>query len=193
MAKPYPSRRVMLLGLGAGLLGGCTRPPQPPSTPEPTPDGTPQHSASPAPDAAGTTPPPATTAADARVLGSAIAAERALLGLYASVLDAHPRLGRRLRPVVAHHEAHLAALADAAGTATKRRGRPSPSPRDTAARKRDIPRSPAAALAALVRAERDAARARAGDAVSVSPASARLLASVAAAEAAHAALLGSPP
>ncbi|OIK06856.1 hypothetical protein [Streptomyces monashensis] len=128
------------------------------------------------PDSGGT--PSATERARARAAGDS----RALLARYDAVLAAHPGLADRLRPLRAQVAAHVAAFTDGTpATPGKSPASPSPAPAVPAAEKD--------ALAALATAERTLADRRAKDLLDVPGESARLLASVAAAGAAHAYLL----
>ena len=107
---------------------------------------------------------------DAAVRARAAAAEHALLATYDAVLAAHPDLAPRLSAPRAEHAAHLAAL------------RHGPAPGPTASER------PSGDLVAL---ERRAAADRLADCLTASdPALARLLASIGACEAVHAATLG---
>lgn len=102
-----------------------------------------------------------------------------LIGRYDAVTAAHPSLAARLRPLRAEVVRHVEAFG---GTA------PAPSPPAAAA----AGGSPAQALVALAAAERALADRRAATALTVPGELARLMASVAAAGAGHAALLGAP-
>ncbi|MEU6510652.1 MULTISPECIES: hypothetical protein [unclassified Streptomyces] len=107
-----------------------------------------------------------------------------LLARYDAVLAAYPGLAERLRPLRAQVAAHVQAFTD--GTA------PTPAPAKSSASPSPAPAVPAtekAALAALAGAERTLADQRAKALLDVPGELARLLASVAAAGAAHAYLL----
>lgn len=112
---------------------------------------------------------------------------RALARHYAAVMDRFPSARADLATLAAEHEAHAGALLGPAPTG------PSPSPAATPSTPvPDVPERLDAALGSLVAAERAASRRRSRQAGRASPALARLLASVAGSEAAHAALLASP-
>ncbi|MFI1093159.1 hypothetical protein [Streptomyces sp. NPDC020917] len=130
-----------------------------------------------------------------------------LLGQYDAALAAHPGLAGRLTPLRAQVALHASAfggrLPAPAGSATPSAsssgrgasGRPStappasPTPRPGAPSASPTPQSPAAALAALAAAERALADRRAAALLTVPGELARLMASVAAAGAAHVVLL----
>ena len=150
-----PSRRALLGCAAAAGLAGCT--------------GRRRRMASPSPDE--------------RLIEHLVSDKRELLAAYAATAAAHPGLAERLAPIVATHEAHLAAL-DTGGSPTS-----SGTPADRADR-RGVPARPGEALAALAARERAAARARLSQILPASPALARLVASIGAAEAVHAVLLG---
>ncbi|KNB51190.1 hypothetical protein [Streptomyces caatingaensis] len=105
----------------------------------------------------------------------------ALLAAYDATLAAHAGLAGRLRPL----RAEVARHAEAFGSAT-----PAASPSAAPAPAPSVPRDERSALAALADAERRTADGRAAALASAPPELARLLASVAAAGAAHAYLLG---
>ncbi|MFF8729816.1 hypothetical protein ACF073_25480 [Streptomyces sp. NPDC015171] len=107
---------------------------------------------------------------------------RGLLERYDAVLAAHPGLAERLRPLRAQVAAHAAAFEEGA-TAT---GTPTATAPASAA---PVPAAEKDAVAGLAAAERDLAGRRAKDLLEVPGELARLLASVAAAGAAHASLL----
>ncbi|MEU3525588.1 hypothetical protein AB0E62_17225 [Streptomyces sp. NPDC038707] len=120
----------------------------------------------------------------ARARARAARDSRGLLARYDAVLSAHPALTGRLRPLRAQVAAHAAAFED--GTA------PSPSAPSPSASKPPAAPVPAAekdAVAQLAAAERLLADRRAKELLDVPGELARLLASVAAAGAAHAYLL----
>jgi hypothetical protein len=134
--------------------------------------------------ALGTPPRPAPDVAVAR---DAIAGERLLIARYTAVVAALPGLAGRLRPVLTQHTEHLARLrarlrdpGAAAGAARTARATPAGPP---------VPHTPAAALASLRAAEDAAAASLVRHLDVVSPSFAQLLASIAASEASHAALL----
>jgi hypothetical protein len=102
-----------------------------------------------------------------------------LIGRYDAAAAAHPSLATRLRPLRAEVVRHIEAFG---GTAPARTPPPATAPGGTAAQ----------ALAALAAAERALAGRRAATVLAVPGELARLMASVAAAGAGHAALLGAP-
>ncbi|MER5256872.1 MULTISPECIES: hypothetical protein [unclassified Streptomyces] len=109
-----------------------------------------------------------------------------LLGRYDAVLAAHPSLAGRLDPLRAEVKRHAAVFAEGAASPS-----PSGSPAKSAspAPKPAVPQDEKAAVRELAKAERELAKRR-GSALVDAPAElARLLASVAAAGAAHAYLL----
>ena len=167
MPTAVPTRRAVLRGFGAAVaslwtLPGCTSAPDeddPPSSPR-TPD----------PDLA--------------VVARALAAGAQLAQRYAATVAAHPGLAGLLEPLAAEHAAHGDALdVSEPGTppASPLAESPAPSPL--------VPTVAAEALAALAAAERASATARVADLLQSAPTVARLLASIAASQAAHAALL----
>lgn len=107
-----------------------------------------------------------------------------LLERYDAVLAAHPALAERLRPLRAEVAAHAQAFGGAGATATK-----SPSPTASTATPPAVPAAEKDALADLAAAERGLADRRTKSLLDVPGELARLLASVAAAGAAHAYLL----
>jgi hypothetical protein len=122
---------------------------------------------------------------DAGVRESARRAEEALVALHAATVARHPGLDGALAQATGHHRVHLDALAGSAPREAVTATGPT-----TTAPPPGIPDDPAAALAAVREAEADAATERLLDCLaSVDPGLAALLASVGAAEAAHAALL----
>jgi hypothetical protein len=173
------SRRRVLTGLTVTLLAsvGCSSSAShPPAMASPRPDP------------------------DIGIRTAAADTERALLGAYAATIARHPALAEQLEPLSAHHSEHLAAFAEAAGgatpssTATAGSTAATAPPASASASASDgslVPDDPALAVAALAAAERDTAARRLTELQSASPELARLLASSAGAESAHAALLGS--
>jgi hypothetical protein len=156
---------VGLVGTGLGATacsrgGGAPAPSDPPST-------------APAPDP------------DAGLRESARRAEEALVALHVATVARHPGLDAALAPVTVHHRVHLDALAGtASGPAVTATGPTTTTPPP------GVSDDPAAALAAVREAEADAAAERLLDCLaSTDPGLAAVLASVGAAEAAHAALL----
>ena len=115
---------------------------------------------------------------------------RALLAAYDATLRQHPGAARRLRALRQEHVTHLRALGEPSAprgspTATSS-GPPAPGSTVTAT---PVPGAPTAAIAALAAAERAAARRRVSELATASPRLARVIASIGASEAAHAALL----
>ncbi|MGA4839273.1 hypothetical protein [Streptomyces sp. G45] len=120
-------------------------------------------------------------AADARLRARAARDSAVLRATYDAVLAAHAPLAPRLRPLRAEVARHEKALAEGLPTAAPATGVPSPSA--------SVPGEERAALRLLAAAERDLAGRR-GRQLADAPAElARLLASIAAAGAAHAYLL----
>ncbi|MFF1511052.1 hypothetical protein [Streptomyces sp. NPDC058326] len=129
--------------------------------------------------------------AEAALRLRSVTASRTLLERYDAVLAAHPALAPRLTPLRRSVAAHAKALgeggttvrpATASPTATPATTTPSPAPVPVAA-------DPGAALKELAAAERTASDAHTAALLTAPPEYARLLASVAAAGAAHAYLL----
>jgi hypothetical protein len=181
---PAPSRRSALIGGCAGLIGlvgtglgaaACSRGGGTPAPSEPP-------SPAPAPDP------------DTGVRESAHRAEEALIALHAATVARHPGLGAALAPAMGHHRLHLDALAGtdrrtAATGSGPGAGSPTPSTTTTAPPPR-VPDDRAAALTAVRDAEAAAAAERLLDCLaSTDTGLAAVLASVGAAEAAHAELL----
>ncbi|MFF4756458.1 hypothetical protein ACWD5R_40620 [Streptomyces sp. NPDC002514] len=124
--------------------------------------------------------------ADERARARAARDSRELAARYDAVLAAHPDLARRLRPLRAEVAAHAKAFeAGATGPAPSA----SPTTAGSAAPAAAVPTDRTKALAALATAERDLADRRSEALLEVPGELARLLASVAAAGAAHAYLL----
>jgi hypothetical protein len=125
---------------------------------------------------------PPTPLPDVAVLNHAITAEKLMIARYHAAVSGSPAQAGLLDALLAQHQAHLARLTsrliDPGATG---RARP-PSPAAT----------PASAIDALRAAEEDAADALVRHLTEVSPSLAQLLASIAASEASHALLLGSP-
>ncbi|MFC9890031.1 hypothetical protein [Streptomyces pilosus] len=132
------------------------------------------------------------SAAD-RVRARAAVDSRELAGRYDAVVAAHPGLAGRLRPLRAEVTAHARAFGDGGGDAAK--ASPSPSGSGTAAPASPAPTRAAVpvkekdALAELAAAEREIADRRTRELLDAPDELARLLASVAAAGAAHVYLL----
>ncbi|MCW7947428.1 lipoprotein [Streptomyces hygroscopicus] len=167
---PHPRtalRRRSLLAstAGAALLAGCSGAPDSTAT-----DGSP-------------------SAAD-RARAQAARDSEALAERYAAVIDAHPELAARLRPLRAEVVQHAQAFGGTPGAPASSPVPASPSasasPSPTASA---VPADPRSALAGLAAAERALADRRAGALLDVPGELARLMASVAAAGAAHVYLL----
>ncbi|MEV0094282.1 hypothetical protein [Streptomyces sp. NPDC050738] len=161
MPRTGTTRRRALIVTGAGLLAaGCS-------------------SEKPA-----RTAPKAAPAADPETVlrNRSAATSRTLLGSYDAVLARHPATALLLRPLRDAVAAHVKALAPAAA----RSAAPSASPAPSAP---TVPADRAAAVKALVAAERRTADAHSASLEGAPPELARLLASVAAAGAVHAYLL----
>ncbi|MFI8292532.1 hypothetical protein ACIGBL_25670 [Streptomyces sp. NPDC085614] len=186
-------RRALLLA-GAATLGGCTTTPPRERGPEP-------------PTAA-----ERAARAEAELRRRSAAAGRALLERYDAVLTAHPSLAARLTPLRTSAAAHAAALGEgtaapgARPTPSPTGGGPAPSsaapspaspsagasaPRAAAASPTPpaVPADPAAALRELAAEVRRTSDIHTATLLDAPPEYARLLASVAAAGAAHAYLL----
>ncbi|WP_335981472.1 MULTISPECIES: hypothetical protein [Streptomycetaceae] len=121
----------------------------------------------------------------------------ALLARYDAVIAAHPQLAARLAPLRADTAAHVRVFDGRSATARTSPSAPSsqaapPASVPPSATASDGTGSAASSLAALATAERELADRRAGTLLSAPGALARLLASAAAANAAHVALLGRP-
>ena len=130
---------------------------------------------------------PPRAAPDVAVARDVIAGERLLIARYTAVLVATPGLAGQLHPVLVQHTEHLARLRarlrdPGAAARPARTGRATPAAPP-------VPHAPAAALASLRTAEDAAAASLARHLSVVSPSFAQLLASIAASEASHAALL----
>ncbi|WP_129710914.1 hypothetical protein [Haloactinopolyspora alba] len=120
--------------------------------------------------------------ADVKVRWRAVRAERVLLRLHRATVESHPDLADTLAPLTARHEEHLATLESGGPLPYGTTGLPAA----------DVPGDAAAALDAVVEAEAAAGRARVQDcAAATGPRLAALLASVAACESGHAAVLES--
>lgn len=159
-----PRRRSLLTGAagaaGAVLLSGCS-------------DSTSTQDADERPSAAGRL----------RARGARDSGE--LLGRYDAVLAAHPALAARLEPLRAEVKRHQTAFAEGQtappSPSASAPSAPAPSP--------SVPGDEKAAVRDLAKAERDLAKQRASALLDAPAELARLLASVAAAGAAHAYLL----
>ena len=162
-----PRRRSLLLAGGsagaAALLAGCSG------------DSDDGHRSSGSADAA-------------RLRARGVRDSAALLARYDATIDAHAGLAERLRPLRAETAAHMAAFgsrdpsASASATASR-------SPAAGGRRLPAVPEDEKKALGALAQAERHTADSRTTALVAAPPELARLLASVAAAGAAHVYLL----
>ncbi|MER8046345.1 hypothetical protein [Streptomyces sp. NPDC094032] len=129
--------------------------------------------------------------AEALLRARSAATGRTLLGRYDAVLAAHPSLAGRLAPLRASVAAHVKALGEggtppAPGPSASGSHSPTASASSAPA---PVPADPAAAVAGLVAAERATADTHTAVLLTAPPEYARLLASVAAAGAAHAYLL----
>ncbi|MGA5041447.1 hypothetical protein ACPCA8_30975 [Streptomyces capoamus] len=161
---PGPRRRSLLASAaGAALLTGCSA----------------------GSDDGGTGP-----SAAARARARAARDSRGLLGHYDAVLAAHPGLAERLRPLRAQVAAHAAAFEEGTtATATASATAAASGTGTASASAVAVPAGEKEAVAGLAAAERALADRRAGELLKVPGELARLLASVAAAGAAHAYLL----
>ncbi|MET7641747.1 hypothetical protein [Streptomyces sp. NPDC005438] len=121
-------------------------------------------------------------AAEPRLRRSTALESRELLARYRATAKAHPDLADRLRPLRDEVTAHIRELdtEQSSPGSTQRRDRPAPT----------VPKDEDQALAELARQERLVADARTKALVTAPPEVARLLASLAAAGATHALLLG---
>lgn len=151
---PDPSRRSLLMGgaitLGVGLAG-CS-PSELPIINRPDPDK--EH----------------------RI--STAKSEQDLIGLYSAVIEEHPELARKLKPIRKHHLEHLEAVI----SGVEFSGSPSKPP--------NVNDKPSNALNQLVRAERSAARARTEASVVIDDGDlARLVAQIGSSESSHQAFL----
>ncbi|MEU0396063.1 hypothetical protein ABZ208_25405 [Streptomyces sp. NPDC006208] len=115
------------------------------------------------------------------------AASRALRDEYDLVIAQHPVLAGRLAPLRAAVDQHVRALAPAPGVLASPSASPSSSPAPSPSA--SVAAEPGAALKALAAAERRTSQAHTASLAEAEPELARLLASVAAAGAAHAYLL----
>jgi uncharacterized protein involved in exopolysaccharide biosynthesis len=122
---------------------------------------------------------------DVAILDAAINGESDLVTLYEAVTAQHADLTQQLAPMLAHHREHLSVLRRHYQPGTGE-GTPTPAPPATPP---EVPEEPGQAIAALRKAERQAAAARLVDVGNVSPGVAQLMASIGASEAGHAAVL----
>jgi hypothetical protein len=125
---------------------------------------------------------------DVRTLRASISTEESLVGAYRSLLAAFPALSGSLRVFLSQHEEHLSQLHGRLIVPPHVSVSPSPSP-PASAPPSAPPASPSAAITALAAAERDAAAAQVGRLGTTEASLAQLLASIAASEATHAAVL----
>jgi hypothetical protein len=147
--------------------------------------------------ALGSPPAPQTDVALAR---AAIAGEALMIARYRAVLAAAPGLQGRLSPLLSQHEEHLARLrrrlidpgSQGRASSPPPSGRPVPAAAGTSGPVGAAARTYGGALAYLRRAEAAAAATLIGRLQAASPSFAQLLASIAASEATHALVLGTP-
>lgn len=143
---------------------------------------------SPGPDQSPTAGPDRST--DERALGAAAQRGDALATAYASAVVVRPDLADALRQLGADHTAHLRVLRPLAGSpAPPASAGPTPSPTTPPS----APLTALTAISVLAQAERAAGTATLADLASVSGPAARLLASVAACDSAHVAVLAGLP
>jgi hypothetical protein len=121
---------------------------------------------------------------EVRSLLHAVTAERNLIWIYNATMARYSALAPALRPLLAEHEAHLATLA---GRIVEPPGKKVPV---TVTSRPSIPATQGAALALLRDREQAANRTLLSRLYAASPSLAQLYASIAAAEATHAAALG---
>lgn len=162
--REAPSRRAVLAATGALALTGCL----------------------PADTAGPSRPDP-----DLRLRRRVAREVRRLAAGYAAVIAAFPATATQLGPLAAEHQSHVAALegpARSPGAAGSPTGPRSASPSPTPAP--NLPATRVQAVAWLATQERAAATRRAAECLEAGPDLARLLASIGACEAVHAALLG---
>jgi hypothetical protein len=164
-APRLPSRREVLVGGALVALGGClpdTEPAAPARSPE-------------------------------ERLRARVADEvDDLAARYAAVMARFPQGRPELSMLAAEHEAHVRALRGRGPASRPRSPSPSPSPSATGPDAPAVPETLAEARASLAVVERAASRRRGRQATGTGPELARLLASIAACEATHAALLERP-
>lgn len=163
-ARSGPRRRSLLTGAagaaGAVLLSGCSD--------SSSTDGDERPSAA------------------ARLRARAARDSGELLGRYDAVLAAHPPLAGRLDPLRAEVKRHEAVFAEGSAPPSPSG---SPSPSASPSRKPAVPKDEKDAVRELAEAERELAKRRGSELLDAPAELARLLASVAAAGAAHAYLL----
>lgn len=165
-ARSGPRRRTLLTGAaataGAVLLSGCSD--------------------------SGSADDERSSAAD-RLRAGAARDSGELLGRYDAVLAAHPSLAGRLDPLRAEVKRHEAVFAEGAASPSPAASSGSPSPAASPSRKPSVPKDEKDAVRELAKAERELAKRRGSALLDAPDELARLLASVAAAGAAHAFLL----
>jgi hypothetical protein len=162
-APRLPSRREVLVGGALVALGGCL-PDTEPAAPARSPE---------------------------ERLRARVADEvDDLAARYAAVMARFPQGRPELSMLAAEHEAHVRALRGRGPASRPRSPSPSPSAKGPAAPA--VPETLAEARASLAVVERAASRRRGRQATGTGPKLARLLASIAACEATHAALLERP-
>jgi hypothetical protein len=162
-APRLPSRREVLVGGALVALGGCL-PDTEPAAPARSPE---------------------------ERLRARVADEvDDLAARYAAVMARFPQGRPELSMLAAEHEAHVRALRGRGPASRPRSPSPSPSAKGPAAPA--VPETLAEARASLAVVERAASRRRGRQATGTGPELARLLASIAACEATHAALLERP-
>jgi hypothetical protein len=122
-------------------------------------------------------------------LAPVLTGTEALADLYAATVAAQPTLADRLDPLLAEHRAHVDALRVAMGLATPS-GSASPARATPTPRGGQVPDDPAAALAAILGAERTAQASAVKDCLASRPEHAGLLGSIAASRACHLEVLG---
>lgn len=174
MPSAAPTRRSVLrglAGLGIGVLAtGCTKAPAA-DLPSPRREADRDRDV------------------DLVVVSRALAASQDLARRYAATVAAFPELTAALAPLEIEHAAHIAAL----DTTPPPAAPPAPSRAASAssgtASPASSPVTPGEASAVLAAAERASAGARVADLLTCSPAVARLLASIAASQVTHAAVL----
>ncbi|MFE0735097.1 hypothetical protein [Streptomyces sp. NPDC058855] len=128
--------------------------------------------------------------AEAALRKRSVTTARTLVERYDATLAAHPPLAARLGPLRASAAAHVQALGEAGAGARPATASPTASPTAPAtAAPASVPADPAVALRELAAAARRSADAHTAALLTAPPEYARLLASVAAAGAAHAFLL----
>ncbi len=177
-----PTRRAVLLGLATGPAAALVACSATGPGPDPSPD--------------------ASTDADNAIRVRTAASETDLVRLYDATIAAHPSLAARLAPLRTQHAEHLVFIgpyteptpqsrdASASGVPSSSPSvAPSSSPSDVPS-SGAVPPTPAAALRALVQAERSAAATRVDDCVAASNGDlADMLARIGGSEAQHAAAL----